>query len=69
MDSLSDVQRAGRQAAQHRLALAEGARQRIAEGEYGECVGCSEEIGFARLKARPETPFCIGCQGQREGPR
>jgi DnaK suppressor protein len=60
---------AGRQAAQRRLALAEGARRRIAEGDYGECAGCGEQIGFARLKARPETPFCVGCQEHREGSR
>jgi len=60
---------AGRQAAQRRLALAEGARRRLEEGEYGECAGCGEDIGFARLKARPETPFCVSCQGHREGGR
>jgi DnaK suppressor protein len=34
--------------------------------EYGICKECEEPIGFPRLKARPETPFCRPCQGQLE---
>jgi DnaK suppressor protein len=36
------------------------------EGEYGICRSCDEPVGYHRLKARPETPFCITCQGARE---
>jgi len=57
---------ANRQAAQQRVAQAESALRRIDLGEYGECVGCGEEIGFQRLKARPETPLCLACQSRRE---
>ena len=39
---------------------------RIADGEYGACLSCEEPVGYARLKARPETPFCIACQARRE---
>ena len=34
--------------------------------EYGECRGCAEPIAYKRLKARPETPFCIACREQME---
>lgn len=55
-----------RQAAQQRRRLVEGALSRIEEGEYGECLGCGEEIDPRRLEAHPEAPFCIECQGRRE---
>ena len=34
--------------------------------EYGLCRECGEFIGRARLKVRPEAPFCIECQSARE---
>lgn len=34
--------------------------------EYGDCRSCDEPIGFKRLSARPESPFCLRCQGGRE---
>lgn len=34
--------------------------------EYGYCRRCEEPIGFRRLKARPESPFCLRCQGAAE---
>jgi DnaK suppressor protein len=37
--------------------------------EYGICKECEEPIGFPRLKARPETPFCRSCQGRLEARR
>ena len=42
------------------------ALERVAEGTYGACVSCEENIGFARLKALPETPLCMACQTRRE---
>ena len=42
---------------QVRLALA-----RIADGAYGECLHCEEEIKPKRLDAVPWTPYCISCQ-------
>jgi DnaK suppressor protein len=57
---------AGRHALRIRLQLVRSALQRCEDGEYGECVGCGESIGHARLSARPETPFCLACQEQRE---
>ena len=40
-----------------RLALA-----RMADGSYGTCLHCDEEIKPKRLDAVPWTPFCIRCQ-------
>ena len=36
------------------------------EGEYGRCRQCGESIGYPRLKARPETAFCLQCQSESE---
>ncbi len=44
-------------------------RDELEQGDYGDCVECGDPVGYARLKARPEAPFCIGCQSQRETPR
>ncbi len=35
------------------------ALQRLDEGTYGICVICEEPIEEARLRAIPETPYCI----------
>src|SRR5512140_1988254 len=34
------------------------ALERIEAGEFGICESCEEEIGEARLKARPVTTLC-----------
>ena len=34
---------------------------RIAEGIYGECQKCGEDIAPKRLEALPDTPFCAKC--------
>lgn len=49
-----------------RLQQIRSALARFEENEYGECQGCGEQIGYARLKARPESAFCIECQTSRE---
>ena len=40
-----------------RLALS-----RIADGSYGTCLHCEEDISPKRLAAVPWAPFCIQCQ-------
>jgi DnaK suppressor protein len=35
---------------------------RIAEGSYGVCLHCEEDISLKRLQAVPWTPYCIQCQ-------
>jgi len=42
------------------------ALQRIDDGEFGFCESCEEEIGAARLKARPVTTMCIDCKTEQE---
>ncbi len=39
---------------------------RIENGVFGICDDCGEEIGEARLKARPVTTQCIDCQTAAE---
>lgn len=38
------------------------ALSRLKSGDYGDCIRCEEPIGYARLRARPETPLCLSCQ-------
>jgi DnaK suppressor protein len=42
------------------------ALERIDEGVFGVCEMCEEEIGEARLKARPVTTLCIDCKMEQE---
>lgn len=58
---------ANKQSYQRKLRQVEAALARIESGEYGECVECGETIKPGRLKARPETPYCITCQRNAEG--
>lgn len=44
----------------------ESARQRLAAGEYGTCIDCGGDIGYARLKATPSALRCIDCQTRHE---
>jgi DnaK suppressor protein len=49
------------------LRLIEAALVRIADGSFGICVGCGDEIQDQRLQALPWTQFCLRCQGELEG--
>lgn len=42
------------------------ALQRIEDGDFGICSDCGDEIGTARLKARPMTTLCIQCKSKQE---
>jgi DnaK suppressor protein len=42
------------------------ALERIEAGEFGVCESCEEEIGAARLRARPVTTLCIECKTEQE---
>ena len=48
------------------LAKIEQALEKIAQGVYGECEGCGEEIGLKRLEARPVAELCIDCKAEQE---
>ncbi len=65
MQQQSMVQ-ANRRTAKTRLTRIEAALRRHAGDAYGLCVECEEAIGYARLKAQPEAPFCIDCQTGKE---
>ncbi|AJF05547.1 MAG: RNA polymerase-binding protein DksA [Geoalkalibacter sp.] len=42
------------------------ALERIDDGSFGICEVCEEEIGEARLRARPVTTYCIDCKTEQE---
>jgi len=44
----------------------EAARDRLAQGAYGVCLDCGNDIGFERLKASPSAVRCIHCQERHE---
>lgn len=68
MDALQQqaMAKANRAGHQRRLTLTEAGLVAIRQDRYGQCRRCEEPIGFPRLKARPESPFCLDCQGQIE---
>ena len=57
---------AERTRAQNRLTRVLQALKWADEGEYGDCKLCGEPIGYGRLKARPESPFCVPCAAKME---
>jgi DnaK suppressor protein len=71
MDSLQmqSLARASRQGLEVKRRQVQAALDAMAKGEYGICRRCEESIGFRRLKVRPETPFCLGCQEALEAER
>ena len=46
---------------QHLLLKTEAAIKRIANGDYGNCFVCGEEIDIRRLRADPTNTRCMGC--------
>jgi DnaK suppressor protein len=48
------------------LRMLDAARVRIANGTYGVCTNCEQDIGFERLRANPGAERCIRCQTQFE---
>ena len=48
------------------LAMIENALQRMDQGVYGSCEGCSNKIPSARLQALPYATYCISCQSEME---
>jgi len=66
MDAIQQqaMAQATRKHLQARLQQCRSALEAVDNGRYGECRKCEEPIGYARLLARPEAPFCVSCQGQ-----
>lgn len=42
------------------------ALDRIAAGDFGECLDCGDEIELRRLEARPTATHCIHCKEAQE---
>src|ERR1700736_6165371 len=69
-DAIDEVQLAGERELAIRnldresslLRQVRGALARIADGSYGVCMHCDDEIKPKRLDAVPWTKFCIRCQ-------
>jgi DnaK suppressor protein len=69
-DALDEVQLAGERELAIRnldresnlLRHVKGALVRVADGSYGICMHCEEEIKPKRLDAVPWTRYCIRCQ-------
>jgi DnaK suppressor protein len=69
-DAIDEVQLAGERELAIRnldresnlLRNVKGALARIADGSYGTCMHCEEDISLKRLNAVPWAGFCIRCQ-------
>jgi DnaK suppressor protein len=69
-DALDEVQLAGERELAIRnldresnlLRNVKGALARIADGSYGVCLHCEEDIKLKRLDAVPWAKYCIRCQ-------
>ena len=69
-DAIDEVQLAGERELAIRnldresnlLRNVKGALARIADGTYGVCMHCEEDIKIKRLDAVPWTKYCIKCQ-------
>lgn len=48
------------------LRAIDAARARMAEGTYGDCTVCGNDIPYERLEVQPTAERCIGCQGHFE---
>lgn len=43
------------------IRIIQTALEKIADGTYGACEGCGEDIGVDRLRAVPEATHCVDC--------
>jgi len=64
MDAMQQqaMAKATRQKAQVRVTQCKAALSAFDRDEYGFCRKREEPIGFPRLSAKPEAPFCLSCQ-------
>lgn len=71
MDAMQQqsMAQANRRSHEVRLKQITAALTLIHSEDFGLCRSCEEPIGYARLKARPESPFCLDCQSNREARR
>jgi len=71
MDAMQqqNMTKAGRRSLEDRSKQIAGALAGVQTGDYGFCVRCDGPIGYPRLRARPESRLCVGCQEQLEAGR
>ena len=62
----NDVRFAEIEVDRQRLSEIEQAQQRMAEGRYGICADCGEDIPRERLLAQPMAIRCAACQAAAE---
>lgn len=60
------VAQAGQAAARRRLDRVRAALRRMDDHDYGFCLRTGEPIGYARLKAQPETTLSLAGQAEVE---
>ena len=51
--------------AREQLTQIDAAIGRLADGSYGRCERCGQDIGAARLAARPVASMCMSCASRR----
>jgi DnaK suppressor protein len=68
MDAMQQqsMAQANRRSHEVRLQQIAAALNLLHTDDYGLCRACEEPIGYPRLNARPESPFCLDCQSARE---
>ncbi len=49
------------ESARSNAAQVEAAKVRLADGSYGVCVGCGQQIPVERLEVRPFADRCVPC--------
>ncbi len=71
MDAIQQQQmtKASRSTLRTKLLQVQASLDAFAKDEFGYCRSCEESIGYPRLKARPEAPFCLSCQDTRDADR
>jgi DnaK suppressor protein len=71
MDAIQqqEMAKAERRRAELRLQRVAVSLEAIEDEEYGWCGDCEEPIGYRRLKARPDSFFCLECSAKREARR
>lgn len=68
MDVLADTGLAVTEILRKKLSGMDAAERKLAQGSYGICEDCGENIGEERLRVQPYAVCCVSCQQKREGP-
>lgn len=65
-DLMADIDNAELSRDLTELRALEAALERMADGSYGSCTDCGQDIGYERLKVEPPALRCIDCQRVHE---